>query len=404
MPVFKCKVIAPGGRKTAVRTLKADSKDSLKQHLEDEGNFVIKIERAGEKKSILQSISFHKSFSQKDFFAFNQEFSVLLKAGLPVVNAFDAIIEKNNDNEFNSILKEIRDMVYEGESLPDAFDKYSHIFSKLYIATLRAGEKGGDLISAIRGYLEYMKKIAEIRQKVIAASVYPIILTVVSAFTLMFLLIYVVPTFTESFFDAGTRLPLITEYLIRFSAFLRANFIFILTAIGLIIVLIIYIKRSDKGREYWDRWKLKIPFIGDIYIYYLTSKFARTMSTVMGGGTSLLESVNISAKILDNLFFRKKINTVMEKIEQGYGFAQSLADSGLFPKLAIRMIDAGEGSGALNQVLDDVADFYDNDLNTRLSILTSAIEPGLMVIMGFLIGFIVLAMYMPIFQLAGAIM
>ena len=161
--------------------------------------------------------------------------------------------------------------------------------------------------------------------------------------------------------------------------------------------------RTESGRFYLDRAKLRIPMVGSIYIHYSLSKLTRTLATILGGGTTLVESIRISSGTMDNAFLKLKLEETADSIEKGSGFSESLTNTGAFPKLALRMIEAGESSGALEQVLNDIAEFYESDVDTKISVLTSSIEPALMVVMGLLIGFIVLAMYMPIFQMAGAI-
>ena len=402
MPAFRCRIAAKDGN-ILEKTLIADSKASLKKHLEQEGNFIFKIERAGGLRAYLKNIGFRKSFKSKDFLAFNQEFSVLIRAGLPIVTALDAIIEKESESGLNEILKDIRNDVSAGGSLSGAFDKYAHVFSKLYIASLQSGEKSGDIPLAILRYIEYMKKMAEIKQKVVAASVYPIILSAVSIFTVLFLLVYVVPVFTRTFFEAGTQLPKITMALVSFSNMLRLNYIYILFSIGCLVVGLIYLQKSDTGRMYSDRWKLMMPFIGELYRNYAASKISRTLSTVLGGGTPLVISVKISSDVLENQFLKIRLEDLIQQLEQGSGFSEALSKVKIFPVLAVRLIHAGESSGSLEQVLNDVAEFYDNDVDTKLTMLTTAVEPALMIIMGLLIGFIVLAMYMPVFQLAGTV-
>ncbi|MEZ4524757.1 MAG: type II secretion system F family protein, partial [Desulfobacterales bacterium] len=330
-------------------------------------------------------------------------FAVLLRAGLPIVNALDAIAEKDQESELNRIITDIRADIAAGESLSGAFEKYSHVFSGFYAALLQAGEKSGDIVTVIARYMEYMKKAAEIRQKALAASVYPIILTVVSVFTLVFLLVFVVPAFTQAFFDAGTELPAMTMLLIRLSTLIRDFYAWLILFAVSVILGCGYFYRSAGGRMAADRWKTVLPFISGLYRNYAASILARTLSTILGGGTPLVEAVRVSAGVLENRFLRLRMEEVIKKLGQGDGFADSLAETDMMPKLAVKMIRAGENSGSLEQVLRDIADFYDADVEARLSVLSSVIEPGLMVLMGFLIGFIVLAMYMPVFQLAGTV-
>jgi type IV pilus assembly protein PilC len=190
---------------------------------------------------------------------------------------------------------------------------------------------------------------------------------------------------------------------VNLSNLLKSNFIYLLILLIAVIIGFKYSIRSEAVKVYLDRMKLKIPFLSAVYIHYSISKFARTLATVLGGGTPLVESIRISSGVMDNSFLKESLLKAAGGIEKGAGFSESLATTGVFPALALRMMEAGESSGALEQVLDDVAEFYEGEVDTKISLLTSAIEPALMVIMGLMIGFIVLAMYMPIFQMAGTV-
>ncbi|MEA1899269.1 MAG: type II secretion system F family protein [Thermodesulfobacteriota bacterium] len=400
MPIFYCKMTEPGGR-IVEETITADSKAILIKRLKKEGNFVLEIRREEEFGSLKKEIS-RRRIKANDLLSFNREFSVLIRTGLSIVAALDVVIEKGEESELSKILKKIRDDITAGESLSGAFGKYSNIFSKLYVASLQAGEKSGNIPLAISRYIEYIKKMSDIKQKVISASVYPLILVMASFFVLLFLLIFVVPVLTESFLESDTQLPFITVILVNFSISLKSYIFYILFLLICSVAGFYYFKKTDFGRLCVDRWRLNIPFLGDLYLHYSISKLTRTLNTVLSGGIPLVEAVKLSSSTLNNHFLKLRFDEVVKSLEEGEGFSESLLKTKVFPSMTVRMISAGESGGALEQVLEDIADFYASDVDIKLSILTSAIEPALMVIMGFIIGFIVLAMYMPIFQLAGA--
>lgn len=402
MPTFRCKLATSGGR-IIEKTLIGDNKGALRDYLEREGNFVLDIRSAEGHLRWFQWKGGRRRFKSKDFLTFNQELTVLIRAGLPVLSALDAIIEKADEGEFSDILKEIRNDVSSGDSLSEAFGKFSHVFSPLYVASLQAGEKSADIPLVLTRHVDYMKKVEEIKQKVIAASVYPLILTVASLFAVSFLLLYVVPTFTKTYAQAGTKLPTLTLLLIQTSNGIKSNIFFFPIIVSAVVAGFLYMKKTEEGQVRLGRWRLAIPFLGTVYLHYSLSKVARTLATVLRGGVPLVDSVRIASRTLNNAYLKLQFAEVNEQLEQGRGFSEALSRSKIFPSLAIRMIDAGESGGALEQVLNDMAEFYEKDVDNRLSILTSAIEPALMIIMGLLIGFIVLAMYMPIFQMAGTI-
>lgn len=400
MPIFRCKIATPSGRILEKRMI-GQSKASVKAELEREGNFVLQIKRA---EGLLGGFGIGRGLTKirlKDLIVFNQEFSVLIKAGLPIPAALDAIIEKGKEGELIDILKDVRREVAGGATLSSAFSKYEDIFSSLYIAALQAGEKTGSLVVALNRHVQYLKKIDQIRRRIISASVYPMILTLVSIAALLFLLLYVVPTFTRTYFEAGTELPALTRILLSVTTALRANLIFVGLLILLGLFFYLYVRNTPGGRRLIDRWKISLPVMGSVYLHYSISKLSRTMATILGAGMPLLEAVKISAGVLKNTFIRERLDEITTRVEHGTGFAEALASSGIFPPLCVRMISAGENSGSLDQVLNDLAEFYEEDVDTRLSVLTSAIEPALMIVMGVLIGLVVLAMYLPIFQLAS---
>lgn len=401
MPTFRYRIAVPGGR-VVEKTMLADSRDLLKKQLQSEGNFILEIQKVSGK----HFLPIHRSgrrIKEKDFFSFNQEFAVLLRSGLSIVAALDAITEKNDTGELMKLIREIREDVFSGESLSGAFKKYAHVVTNLYVATIQAGEKSGDIPLSISRFIVYMKKSSEIRRKVITASVYPLILTVVSVFVLFFLLLYVVPAISGTFFEAGTQLPFITSVLIDFSTGIRNHFAYLLAGLLLISGAAAVVKNTDAGGMALDRLMISFPFFGEMYLYYSTARLTRTLSTILAGGVTLPEAVRVSSVVINNRFLQGKYNNVLKSLKAGGGFSESLATASVLPRLAIRMIGAGESSGALQQVLTEVADFYESEVDIRLSVVTSAIEPGLMVLMGLLIGFIVLALYLPIFQLAGTI-
>ena len=402
MPSFRCKLATTDGR-VIEKTLIGDNRSALKEHLEQEGHFVLEVRRVEQGFRVFRWRGSRKRFKSKDFITFNQELSVLVRAGLPVLSALDAIIEKIGEGELTDILREIRDDIASGSSLSEAFGRFAHVFSNLYIANLQAGEKSANIPLALTRHISYLKKLEEIKQKVIAASIYPLILTVASFFALLFLLLYVVPTFTRTYFEAGTQLPRLTMMLVNFSNGIKSHSVLLVFVLLGVLASFLYVRRTEEGRMGLDRWKLAIPFLGNVYLHYSVSKLARTMATVLRGGVPLVDCVRIASGTLNNKYLRREFEGAIALIEQGEGFSEALSRSRIFPPLAVRMIDAGESAGSLEQVLDDMAEFYEDDVDSRLTILTSAIEPALMIIMGLLIGFIVLAMYLPIFQMAGTI-
>ena len=402
MPSYRCKYMTPDGNYVK-KTIAADSRDDLQWRLEKDGHFVYRIRREDRLRLTLGGEPRSKKFKIRDFFSFNKEFAVLIRTGMPIVAALDAIIEKSEPSELNNILQQVRYDVSTGESLSDAFAKYPRIFSNLYISSLQAGEKSGNIPEALIKHVAYLKQMMALRRKLISASVYPLILVTASVAVLFLLLIYVVPAFTKTYFESGTQLPAITMVLINVSNGIKNNFIYLALLAILMTAGWAHAARQETLRIHMDQWLIKVPYIGRLYISYATALFLRTVAMVLTAGAPLIESVRIASGTLNNLFLRNKLIQVVRRITEGLGFSEALDETEAFPHLAIRMIAAGESGGELEQVLLDAADFYDDEVDVKLTVISSTIEPALMIIMGLLIGFIVLAMYMPIFQLAGTI-
>ncbi len=401
MAAYKCKIATRDG-KVVERVIVADSKAQLKKQIAQQGDLLVGATSTAAK-GAFPSLKRGKKVRPKEFYSFNQEFSVLLKAGVSVVSAFDGIIEKQEDSRFGEILKKIRTDISAGDSVSGAFEKYQDICSPLYIASLRAGETGGDIPGALAGYLNYMKRSAAIKQKLMAASVYPVILTVCSVFVITFLLIFVVPAISGTFAAAGASLPMLTRMILGITGFLKSYSLLILLLVVVSMTGFYLLRRSEGGRLVTDELYLRLPIFGDLSLCYATAMFASSLATVLRSGIMLNSAVKLASGLVGNRYIQKCLNDAVRSLEQGDGFSNSLGKVNVLPGMAVRMIAAGEEGGSLEFVLENVAEYYETDVEARLTVITSSIEPMLMVLMGAVVGFIVLAMYMPIFQMAGTI-
>lgn len=402
MPTYRCKIATSDGHMVE-RVIAAGSIELIKEQLVKEGTHLVSA-RKGTGKPSFFFLKPQVRINPRMFYAFNQEFSVLLKAGLPVVAAFDNILsKKRHERGFYQLLGEIRNDIAAGESVSGAMEKYSHVFSPLYIASLRAGELGGDLPGAITRYIVYIRKTEALKQKVKAASIYPLILSVCSVFVVAFLILFVVPAVTGSFVETGTELPFFTELLLNITDVVKRGYGVMAMGAGLFWGLGYFFLKWEKGALAFDRYLLNIPFVGELITCYAMARFSATLSTMLSSGNPLNNAVRIASGLVGNRYLNRCILRALHGLEQGAGFAESLENIGVFPDMAVSMIAAGEEGGSLESVLMDMAEFYDTDVENRLTLIASSIEPLLMVVMGAVIGFIVLAMYMPIFQMAGTI-
>ena len=401
MPSYQCKIGTADGR-VVDKVYESTTRDKLQANLEEQGFHVFLIRR--------QPLIFfrgdqHKStrVTGRRFLLFNQELLVLLRSGLPILQIFDTQIEQMEAGSFRNIISEIREEIRGGSSLSDAFAKFPNFFSPLYIASIQAGEKTGDLRETMSRFLEYQKCVETIRAKVRSASFYPLLLTTAAAIVVIFLMFFVVPRFTQIYADANVELPLMTRALIGISELIGSYWYLILIILIVAAPLIKSLLHSSRGRLRVDRFLLRVPFVGGLKTDYALSGFTRTLGTILASGTSLVPAMQMSRGTLNNLSLEKKTVKAIQRVEEGSSLSDSLGRTGFFPPLALRMLSVGETSGSLTEMLNDIADYYEAEVEQRLTKLTTMIEPILMVIMGLMIAFIIVAMYIPIFQLAGTV-
>jgi type IV pilus assembly protein PilC len=300
-------------------------------------------------------------------------------------------------------LKQLREDVKGGDALSTALERYRHIFPDIYIASIRAGERIGDLPNSIQRYIKYLKKVEEIRKKLVTALFYPSILIVVSILAISLLLFYVVPTLSQVFTESGAQLPLLTRLLISFTTLLRHY-----ALLGLVLLIIAAIAfrswaSSASGRYRIDRFKLKMPYVGDAVREYCLAGFARTLGNLLYNGIPIIESLRISVGTLTNVYMEQHFLEAVKDVEEGGRLSSAFGRTGIIQPFAVRMLSVGESTGSLEEMLMDISEYLEESLEGKLHILTSAIEPAIMIVMGLVIGVIIVAMYLPIFKLAGTV-
>lgn len=401
MPSYQCKIGTEDGR-IVDKIYDSTTRDQLQENLQEQGFYVFQIRR--------QSLAFLQGGLRKSarmtgrrFLSFNQELLVLLRSGLPVLQIFDTQIEQMEAGTFRDIISEIREEVRGGSSLSDAFAKFPNFFPPLYVASIKAGEKTGDLPETMSRFLEYQKRVEAIRTKVRSASFYPLLLTSAAVIVVVFLMLFVVPRFTQIYADANVELPLMTRALIGISDLIGSYWYLILIALIVAVPLVKSLFHSSRGRLQVDRFLLRVPFVGGLKTDYALSGFNRTLGTTLASGTPLVPAMQMSRGTLNNLSLEKEMIQAVRRVEEGSSLSDSLKRTGFFPPLALRMVSVGETSGSLTDMLRDIADYYEAEVEHRLTRLTTMIEPILMMVMGLMIAFIIVAMYVPIFQLAGTV-
>lgn len=401
MPLFKCKIGSADGR-IIEKEFEAASSDILRQSLASQGFFVFSIS-----KKPLQFIwnkgASRRKIDTKSLITFNQELLVLIKAGLPIIQALDTILERIEKGRLAEVLEIIRDDIKGGSSLSDAFERHPSAFSHLYIASIRAGERTGDLPQTIKRYITFLKKTEGFRKKVITALFYPAILLTVAFVAITLLLVYVVPTFSQVYADAGSKLPTPTLVLITFTGILKKFFPLLIAAVVFGVYLFRRWVNTAPGRMIVDRFTLRIPLIGDIFAKYAIVSFTRTLATIIESGIPIVESLKMSVGTLNNKILEGRLSAAIRRVEEGVSLSVAIDGAKLMPSLALRMLSVGESTGSLEEMLEGISDYFEEELDQRLHMLSTAIEPAIMIVMGVVIGAIIVTMYLPVFKIAGTV-
>jgi len=346
---------------------------------------------------------FEKKVKTKEIVIFTRQFSTMINAGLPLVQCLDILSSQQPNPSFKKVTSQIKVDVEAGSTFADALSKHPKIFDSLYVNLVAAGEVGGVLDTVLNRLAVYMEKNESLKNKVKGAMTYPIIVLCVAFGVVAILMIFVIPTFSDMFKQFGSALPGPTQFIVNLSSFFRK---FWWAMIGFIVALIFgfkWIRTQEKGRFYTDKMMLRLPVFGPLIRKVAVAKFTRTLGTMISSGVPIMDGLEITSKTAGNMIIENAIRTVRTAISEGRTMSEPLEQTGLFPGMVVQMIAVGEATGAMDQMLGKIADFYDEEVDTAVEALTSALEPMLMVFLGGIIGFVVVAMYLPIFKMASAI-
>jgi type IV pilus assembly protein PilC len=342
---------------------------------------------------------FGRAVSTEQFLLFNQELLALVRAGLPIVQSFDILLERQKNQRFKEILADIREKLTSGVALSDAFASYGNLFPPIYSTSIRAGERSGDLEGVIKRFLRYQKMIVNLRKKVVGALVYPVILMSMSASMIFIMMTFVIPKFAEFFEGFGQELPWFTKLLITAATFMKQNVTLILLVVVLgSFLLHRWIKTS--GRMVWDRLKLRIPLVGGVLHRFAIMQFTQSLGTLLSGGTPMVPAIEIASQSVTNSLVSSKIAGIVQNVREGEPLWRSLDNTKVVSDLAVEMIKVGESTGALTEMLANASEFYDEEIEARLNRLVAAIEPIILVFMGMVIAVLLYAFYLPLFRLS----
>jgi type IV pilus assembly protein PilC len=376
--------------------LTAESKEEVQTHLRRQR--IIPTDISPKPKSLLGSM--RGKVTEKDLVIFTRQFATMIGAGLPLVQALEILSKQTENSSFAKTIGDIKSDVEGGSTFADALRKFPRIFTDLYSNMVAAGESGGILDTILVRLATYIEKSQKLKRKVKGAMVYPSVVITVAILVIAIIMIFVVPTFGKMFSQLGGTLPAPTQLIINISNFLSGiGGLIILACIIGTVMFIVQFRRTEVGQIATDKLLLKVPVIGILLRKVAVAKFTRTLGTLVSSGVPILDGLNITAKTAGNKVIEKAVFEVRQGVSEGKTIAEPLSQSKVFPPMVNQMISVGESTGALDNMLGKIADFYDDEVDQAVANLTSMIEPMLMVFLGGTVGFIVVAMYLPIFKL-----
>ncbi len=400
MPVYKYKAIDETGR-TVQGIVDAESPKGATDKLKRQGVFLSSLNEVRQGKA--RSFNPFRGVKISELAITTRQFSTLISAGLPLEASLTALSEQTEDARLGEILTQVKDRVSEGSSLANALNEHRSVFSDLYINIVRAGEASGTLDIVLLRLADFLEKQAALTSKVKSALIYPIFMFFIGGGVLFFTMTYVIPRIAKIFEDSQKALPLMTVILIKVSGFFSNNILLLIILLPVLFFLAYRFNKTDRGRMFFDRVSLKLPVFGKINSMVVISRFTRTLGTLLASGIPLLDALKIGEAVLDNQVYSKTLEEVRSDVREGASLAKPLRDSGVFPPLVTRMIAVGEQTGEMEEMLTKVADIYDQQVETMVSTLTSLLEPVMILIIGAVMGFIVFAVLLPIFNLTSTI-
>jgi len=401
---FRCRLGTAGGE-VVEGVYAADSEARLRRDLEEKGLYVLELREKGRLGLAGFSLNLpqRRRIASREFLVFNQELATLLKAGMPLVQSLDLLRLRVVNPVFRGVLDDVHEKVKAGTSLSEAFDAHADLFPSVYTASLLAGERSGNLDAVLRRYVAYTKVVATIKRKTLSAMVYPAILVTLSIVLVGIIVLKVVPAFSDFYSSFGSQLPLATRVIVRLSDVIRTRFLLLVTiALAGAGGFLLWLRRPGR-RMQLDHLLLRLPMVGPIAAKFSTSQLARTLGTLLGGGLPLLNALEIASRSIGNRYVARQLDVVAQRVKEGEPFAASLEARGIFPEVAVKMVEVGETTGALQDMLNNVADFFDEEIDTSMERFITLVEPVMLVIMGIVVAGLLLALYMPLFQLSSVL-
>lgn len=401
MPEFVCRFANDRGQ-TLKQVENAASEWELRERYAQQGLYIYSIRPRSYLRSLWKPTHKKKKVKLSEFLIFNQQFVTLIRAGLPILKALDLLTGHVAQPSLRDCLNEIRDSVRGGTLLSEAFREQG-IFPEIYTTSVLAGEKSGNLESVLDRYVTYQRTALSVKRKLAASLVYPALLVSMVLLLVTVLVTYVIPKFAELYRTMSEELPPLTQALVSFTdAFRQSWAILMVLLFGGAFGLWLW-GRTEQGGQALDRLKTKIPLLGMVWTKYQVAQFSRILGTLLAGGIPLVQALETARQSVVSPLLRYSLERTTQQVREGGTLWQGLTSTGFFPGLAVEMVEVGESSGALSPMLASVADFYEEDVNTSLAALLSLIEPAILIFMGLVVAFVLMALYLPIFNLAGSV-
>jgi type IV pilus assembly protein PilC len=396
MGEFVCRVADADGRVFS-HVEPANTLEEARQKLADRGLYVYSVESRGGRLLSLFRRRSERQIGGSEFLILNQQFNTLIKAGIPILRALDLLADRASSPRLRPVISKVRDMVREGKSLSEAVAEVG-VFSKVYSTAILAGEKSGNLSGVLDYYIAYQRVSTGVRKKILASLVYPVLLISVAIIIVTYLVTAVIPKFALLYRDLGVDLPTPTKILVAITVDYRFIILGIVAALAVAVVGVYLWSRTEDGGTAFDRFKFRLPVIGDTLLKFQVSQFSRTLATLLTGGTPLVAGLQTATDAITSKLLRSTVADSTQMVREGESLHGALAAKGVMPEMALDMIEVGESSGALAPMLNSVAEFYEEEVSIRLSALVSLIEPLLLIFMGLLVAFILISLYLPIFS------
>ncbi|MBM3748460.1 MAG: type II secretion system F family protein [Acidobacteria bacterium] len=383
-------------------TVEAETEQELRDKYTQQGYLVYSVRRRGGVAALPALSGRRPRLNMERFLVFNQQFVTLVKAGLPILKGLELLAERLTDPRLSQHISAVRDEVRNGALLSEAFRRQG-VFPGIYVTSVMAGEKSGSLAEVLDRYVAYQKLALAVRKKLILSLIYPSLLVALVIGLVVFLITYVVPSFAELYKSLSAQLPQVTLILIAVGTTARNYVLAGVAALAVAAVAFRFWARGEAAAEKVDRIKLRTPLAGEIWIKYQVAQFARILGTLLVGGIPLVQALETASESVGSGLLRKALQKTERLVKEGQPLSAGLTATGIIPGLAVDMIEVGESTGALPTMLASVAEFYEDDVNTRLTAALSLIEPSIMIFMGMFVAFVLVALYLPIFSLADTL-